>query len=72
MTCENCGTSADVRPYPDPEIDETVALCPACASDLESEDDVTAGLVSADEDPDSEFTDACTTAADYMRADEGF
>ncbi len=72
LHCEDCTRTIDVRLYPDPETDEPVALCPLCAKAIEDEDDdVTAGLVSADDDPDSEFTDACITAADYMRADEG-
>ncbi len=73
--CEDCGTTADVRTYDDPETDEPLALCLSCAKALENEDeddDVTAGLVSADDDPDSAFTDAGITAADYMRADEGY
>ncbi len=71
LPCEDCTRTEHVRMYPDPETDEPVALCPFCAKALEEDLDPTAGLISADEDPDSEFTDACTTAADYMRADEG-
>lgn len=73
LFCEDCGTTATVRHYLDPETDEPLALCSSCAKALQDEDDdVTAGLVSAEEDPDSTFTDACITAADYMRADEGY
>ena len=71
--CEDCGATGSVRTYDDPETELEVQLCPACARDLYAGfEDVTAGLVSADDDPDSEFTDACITAADYMRADEGY
>jgi len=71
--CEDCGATGSVRTYDDPETEQEVLLCPACARDLYAGvEDVTEGLVSADDDPDSEFADACITAADYMRADEGY
>ncbi|MBK9968875.1 MAG: hypothetical protein IPP07_30145 [Holophagales bacterium] len=71
--CEDCGATGSVRTYDDPETELEVQLCPACARDLYSGvEDVTEGLVFADDDPDSEFTDTCITAADYMRADEGY
>lgn len=66
--CEDCGATINVRLYTDPETDEQVALCPRCAAGLldEPDDDP------ADEESgDDEFADACITAADYMRADEG-
>lgn len=66
MTCEDCGTTTDVRTYTDPEADEPVTLCPTCAAGL-LDDDVTAGLSSAEVDPDEEFRDTCITAADYFR-----
>lgn len=70
--CEDCGATGRVRTYDDPETEQDVLLCPACARHLYAGfEDVTEGLVSADDDPDSEFTDVCITAADYMRADEG-
>ena len=31
LRCEDCGTTAAVRTYDDPETDEPVALCPGCA-----------------------------------------
>ena len=71
--CADCGATDGVRTYDDPETEQEVLLCPACARDLYSGvEDVTEGLVSADDDSDSEFADACITAADYMRADEGY
>ena len=70
--CGDCGATGGIRTYDDPETEQEVVLCPACARDLNSGiEDVTEGLVSADDDPDSEFADACHTAADYLRADEG-
>ena len=70
--CEDCGATKGVRTYDDPDTEQEVLLCPMCARDLYAGcEDVTDGLVSADDDPDSEFTDVCITAADYMRADEG-
>lgn len=66
--CEDCGSDDDVRTYTDPESDEPIALCPACARNLnDDEADVTAGLSNAEEDPDEEFRDTCITAADYYR-----
>jgi hypothetical protein len=71
--CEDCGATGGIRTNDDPETEQEVLLCAACARDLYAGvEDVTEGLVSADDDPDSEFTDACITAADYMRADEGY
>ena len=71
--CGACGASGGIRTYDDPETEQEVLLCAACARDLYSGvEDVTEGLVSADDDPDSEFADACITAADYTRADEGY
>lgn len=68
MKCEECGATADVRTYDDPETDVPVDLCEACARALyEDVEDVTAGLVPADDDPDSTFADTCITAADYYR-----
>jgi hypothetical protein len=68
--CEDCGTAAAVRTYTDPESDEPVALCPGCARGLLDDDD--GDPYDPEENCDDEFTDACITAADYMRADEGF
>ncbi|KAA0255659.1 MAG: hypothetical protein IT186_07880 [Acidobacteria bacterium] len=66
--CEDCGTTTNLRAYTDPETEERVLLCPRCAAGLLDEPDEPEG----DEEPyDDEFADACFTAADYMRADEG-
>ena len=67
--CEDCGTTANLRGYTDPETEERVLLCPRCAAGLLDERDD----AEDDEEPcDDEFADACLTAADYMRADEGY
>ena len=70
LRCEDCGTTAAVRTYPDPETDEPVALCPGCARGFQDDGDV--DTYDAEENCDDEFSDACITAADYMRADEGY
>jgi len=70
LRCEDCGTTAAVRTYPDPETDEPVALCPGCARGLQDDGDV--DTYDAEENGDDEFSDTCITAADYMRADEGY
>lgn len=65
--CEDCGATTNIRFHTDPETEEQVPLCPRCAAGFldEPDDD-------RDEEPcDDEFADACITAADYMRADEG-
>ncbi|MDL1948198.1 hypothetical protein FBQ97_00060 [Acidobacteria bacterium ACD] len=72
MSCEDCGATRGVKTYLYLETDEPVLLCPACAREMtDAFDDFTDGLVPADEEPETEFPDACFTAADYMRADEG-
>ncbi len=68
VRCEDCGTTTAARTYADPETDEPVVLCPGCARALEDSDEE---LYDAEENGDDEFSDACITAADYMRADEG-
>ena len=70
LRCEDCGTTATVRTYDDPETDEPVALCPGCARGLQDDGDV--DTYDAEENGDDEFSDTCITAADYMRADEGY
>ena len=66
--CAECGSTTNVRTYDDPETDAPVDLCEACARALyEDVEDVTTGLVPADDDPDSTFADTCITAADYYR-----
>jgi len=68
MTCEQCGSTTDVQTYDVPEGDGTVDLCDLCAEDAFGKYFDEPGS----EECDDEFTDACTTAADYMRADEGW
>ena len=68
--CEDCGSTAAVRTYDDPETDIPVALCPGYARGLL--DDDAGETYDAEENFDDEFSDACITAGDYMRADEGF
>ena len=65
MTCDECGTDSNVQPYDDPDSDGTLSLCERCAADVLGEPIESAG----DQDCDDGFADACTTAADYMRAD---
>ena len=66
--CDECGSTADVRTYDDPETDCPVDLCDACAAQVFGDDeDVTAGLSDAEADPDEEFRDTCITATDYFR-----
>lgn len=67
--CEDCGATANLRGYTDPETEERVLLCPRCAAGLLDERDDPEDDEEACED---EFADACFTAADYMRADEGY
>lgn len=68
MTCDECGSDAAVQSYDDPDGDGTIALCDRCADDIFGEH-----LADPEcEDCDDEFVDACITAADYMRADEGW
>lgn len=65
-TCEDCGSTDAVRLLDDPGSEETFALCPRCARALlDDPPDPTAGLTTAEEDPDEEFRDTCITAADY-------
>jgi len=66
MICDECGCTIDVHTYDDPDLDGTVNLCDRCADHIVGEIPVDTG---DEEDCDDEFTDACTTAADYMRAD---
>ncbi len=69
MTCEECGETRNVRFYDDPESDDMVALCEACARSVF--DSFDGPPYTADEDPDDEFANTCITAADYMREDDG-
>lgn len=65
MKCEDCGATANVRTYDDPETDEPVALCEPCAVQIFG--DEPGDLNEADADPDDEFADTCITASDYYR-----
>lgn len=68
MTCYICNSTEDVQTYDDPDGDGRINLCRRCATELLDEPEDDPGC----EEPDDEFTDACITAADYMRADEGW
>ncbi|MEO6325929.1 MAG: hypothetical protein ABIT01_01305 [Thermoanaerobaculia bacterium] len=65
MTCDECASTTDVRLYDDPETDEPVQFCEACAAQILGEDEVPPYKTEAE--PDDEFADTCITASDYYR-----
>lgn len=66
MTCDECGSTTDVRTYDDPDTGEPVEFCEPCAVQILGDDED--GPPGADaESADDESADTCTTAADYYR-----
>ncbi|MEO6326388.1 MAG: hypothetical protein ABIT01_20275 [Thermoanaerobaculia bacterium] len=65
MTCDECGSTKDVRLYDDPDTGEPVQFCEPCAAQILGEDEDTHS--ETDADPDDELADTCITAADYYR-----
>lgn len=65
MTCDECGSTKDVRLYDDPDTAEPVQFCEPCAAQILGEDEVPPSQ--SETDPNDEFADTCINAADYYR-----